>query len=322
MEVLQGDVEEFTPYIFQLYAALIAAQPPGPLSQNFRDLVQPILTPSMWDSKGNVPALTLLLRTMLPRGAEQIAAANQTEALLLVFQKLVSMKAYETYAMDLIEAVVTTFPVTALSNYWGPMLQLMFTRLSNSRTENFAMRFVRFYHLVSALVDKGLGADFFIAEADRVQQDVFTPIYTSIILPNTQKLSRPFDRKTAVVSLTRTLADSQAFATRYSNRGWTITCQALLQLLINPPLPPAADDNIIEDRDVDELGFGAAFTQLNTCKQPLKDPFPDVQDVKAWVGTTLREADQRHNGRIGTFVSTKLDQQGQTALQQVMAAQG
>lgn len=322
MEVLQGDVEEFTPYIFQLYAALVAAQPPGPLSQNFQSLVQPVLTPRMWESKGNVPALTRLLCTMLPRGAEQIAAANQTEALLIVFQKLVSSKAYETYAMDLIEVVVTTFPVTALENYWVPMLQLMFTRLSNSKTENFTMRFVRFYHLVSASVDKGLGADFFISIADRVQKDVFTPIYTSIILPDTQKISRPFDRKTAVVSLTRTLADSQAFADRYSRRGWTITCQALLQLLINPPLPPAADDNIIEDRDVDELGFGAAFTQLNTCKQPPKDPFPEVQHVKAWVGITLREADQRQNGRIGTFVNEKLDEQGQAALGQVMAAQG
>lgn len=320
MEVLQGDVEEFVPYIFQLYAALVAAQPPGPLSQNFQKLVQPILTPSMWESKGNVPALTRLLCTMLPRGAEQIAAANQTEAILVIFQKLIGSKAYESYAMDLIEVVVTTFPPTALENYWVAMLQLMFTRLSSSKTENFTMRFVRFYHLVSASVDRGLGADFFISIADRVQKDVFTPIYTTIILPDTQKISRPFDRKTAVVSLTRTLADSQAFVERYSKRGWTITCQALLQLLINPPLPPSADDNVIEDRDVDELGFGAAFTQLNTCKAPPRDPFPDIQDVKAWVGVTLREADQRHAGRIGQFVGEKLDEQGKAALGQVMSA--
>ena len=319
MEVLQSDVEEFTPYIFQLFAALVAAQPSGALSQNFQNLFQPILTPRMWESKGNVPALTRLLCTSLPRGAEQIAAANQTEAILVIFQKLVSSKAYENYAMDLIEVVVSTFPVMALENYWVPMLQLMFTRLSNSKTENFEMRFVRFYHLVSASVDKGLGADFFISIADRVQENVFTPIYTAIILPDTQKLTRPSDRKTAVISLTRTLADSQAFADRYAKRGWTITCQALLQLLINPPLPPAADDSI-EDRDVDELGFGAAFTQLNTCKQPAKDPWPEVQDVKAWVGTTLREADQRHAGRIGKFVNEKLDEQGQAALGQVMTA--
>ena len=320
MEVLQTNIEEFTPYIFQLFAALVAAQPSGALTQNFQNLVQPILNPRMWDSKGNVPALTRLLTTMLPLGAEQIAAANQTEALLVIFQKLVSTKAYESYAMELIEAIVTAFPVTALENYWVPMLSLMFHRLSNSKTENFEIRFVRFYHLVSALVDKGLGADFFISVADRVQQDVFTPIYTGTILPNTQKISRPFDRKTAVISLARTLADSQAFAQRYARKGWTITCEALLKLLINPPLPTATDDSIIEDRDVDEVGFGAAFTQLNTCKQPARDPWPEVQDVKAWVGTTLREADRRHAGRIGRFVSEKLDAQGQAALGQVMAA--
>ena len=320
MEVLQGDVEEFTPYIFQLFAALVAVQPSGTLSRNFQNLVGPILTPRMWESKGNVPALTSLLRTMLPRGAEQIAAANQTEALLVIFQKLVSTKAYEAYAMDLLETIVMTFPVTALENYWVQILNLMFTRLSTSKTENFEMRFVRFYHLVSALVDKGLGADFFISIADRVQENVFTPIYTGVILPDTQKISRPFDRKTAVISLTRTLADSQAFVQRYAKKGWTITCEALLKLLINPPLPQTTDDSLIEDRDVDELGFGAAFTQLNTCKQPPKDPWPEVQDVKAWVGTTLRDADQRHAGRIGQFVNQKLDAQGQQALQQVMAA--
>lgn len=219
--------------------------------------------------------------------------------------------------MDLIETIVTSFPPAALQNFWVSILQLMFTRLSNSKTENFTLRFVRFYHLVSASVQRGLGADFFITTSDQVSQNVFTPVYTGIILPDTQKLSRPFDRKTACISLTHTLADSQAFVERYAKRGWTITCEALLKLLINPPLPPATDD-AIEDRDVDDVGFGAAFTPLNTCKQPTSDPWPEVQDVKAWVGATLRAADQRHNGRIAQFVNEKLDAQGKAALQLVM----
>ncbi|EME85352.1 uncharacterized protein MYCFIDRAFT_72444 [Pseudocercospora fijiensis CIRAD86] len=318
MEVLQGSVEEFTPYIFQLYAQIVATNTSPTLSNNFQQLVAPVLTPSMWESKGNVPALTRLLTTMIPKGAEQMAAANQTQAILIIFQKLVGSKAYEGHAMDLIEEVVKNFSSTALESYWVEILKLMFYRLQNSKNEHFTLRFVRFYHLVSALQDKGLGADFFIAVSDKVQDNVFTPVYTSIILPDTQKLARPYDRKTACISLTRTLADSQAFADRYAKRGWTITCEALLKLLINPPLPPAADDNVIEDRDVDELGFGAAFTQLNTCKRPTQDPWPEVQDVKAWVGTTLREADQRHSGRIGRFVNEKLDDQGKAALQSVM----
>ena len=318
MEVLQGNVEEFTPYIFQLCAAMVDTNTSTTLSSNFQALINPILVPSMWDSKGNVPALTRLLVTLIPRGAESMAASNQTEAILVIFQKLVSSKAYETHGMDLIETVVTYFSVTALANFWSSILQLMFMRLSSSKTETFTLRFVRFYHRVSALVDKGMGADFFISTSDRVQENVFTPIYTTIILPDTQKLSRPFDRKTACISLTRTLADSQAFVERYAKRGWNITCEALLKLLINPPLPPAADDAMIEDRNVEELGFGADYTQLNTCKRPPSDPWPEIQDVKAWVGTTLREADQRHVGRIARFVTEKLDAQGQAVLLQVM----
>jgi exportin-2 (importin alpha re-exporter) len=236
----------------------------------------------------------------------------------VIFQKLVSSKAYETYAMDLLESIVTTFPVAALENYWVPMFQLMFTRLSNTKTENFELRFVRFYHLVSASVERGLGADFFVQVADRVQENVFTPIYTGVILPSTQKLSRPTDRKVAVISLTRTLADSQAFAERYAKKGWTLTCGALLQLLINPPVPQDGGEAVIEDRDTEELGFGAAFTLLQTCKQAPKDPFPDVTDVRVWVGQTLREGDQRHGRRVGRFVQEKLGPQEQEALRQVM----
>ncbi|KAK5108888.1 hypothetical protein LTR62_007690 [Meristemomyces frigidus] len=320
MEVLSSDTEEFRPYIFQLLAAIIATNPSPTLSANMQQVVAPCLSPGLWDSKGNVPALTRLLCNIIPKSADQIAANAQMEAVLIIFQKLVSTKTYETHAMDLIETVVTSFPTPSVleQKYWTSILQLMFTRLSNSKTENFTNRFIRVYHLVSASTSLGLGADFFISTADQVQENVFTPIYTQIILPDTQKISRPFDRKTAVISLTRTLADSQAFVDRYAKRGWTITCQALLQLLINPPLPQSADDTI-EERDVDDLSFGAAFTQLNTCRQAPKDPWPEVQDVKRWVGHTLKEADQRHNGRIGQFVNEKLGVEEKAALSAVMA---
>lgn len=49
------------------------------------------------------------------------------------------------------------------------MLTVLLTRLQNSRTETFALRFVRFYHFVAAKDDKGLGADFFINVAEQVQ---------------------------------------------------------------------------------------------------------------------------------------------------------
>lgn len=141
---------------------------------------------------------------------------------------------------------------------------------------------------------------------------VFKPIYLTVILPETQKLARPTDRKTAVVSFTKTLGDSQAFVDRYP-KGWGLTAQRLLELLINPPVPAAADD-IIPDADVDELGFGVGFTQLNTCKKAPRDPFPEITDVKNWVGQYLKDANSRHNGRIVQIVQERLDPQLKQAL--------
>ncbi|GAB7353432.1 hypothetical protein MBLNU459_g3901t1 [Dothideomycetes sp. NU459] len=318
-EILANDVQEFQPYVFQLFAALLEANPSGSLPDYYQSLLPPILTLDMYNSRGNVPALVRLLTSMIPRAAEQIAANNQLQSILVIFQKLVSSKANESLGFDLLESIVDHFPVTALESYFVTIVQLLLTRLNNSRTENFAVRFVRFYHFFSARDDKGLGADLFINVTDQVQNNVFTPIYTGIILPDTQKLSRPYDRKTAVVSLTHTLANSQAFVDRYGKKGWTITCEALLKLLINPPLPPSADEvALIEDRDVEDVGFGVGFTPLNTCKAVPKDPFPAIQDVKAWVGDYLKSADVRTGGRIGQFVQEKLSAEARAALESVM----
>jgi exportin-2 (importin alpha re-exporter) len=168
---------------------------------------------------------------------------------------------------------------------------------------------VRFYHLVSSRDQLGLGADFFVSKTEAVQADAFAPLYLTIILPTTQQLNRPLERKLAVVSLTKTLADSQAFAVKYSKGGWGKTCEALLKLLENPPVPVDADD-IVAEADVDDLSFGVGFTQLNTCKKKPRDDWPEITDVKPWVGSYLKSADARHGGAIGGYVNQRL---GETA---------
>lgn len=114
------------------------------------------------------------------------------------------------------------------------------------------------------------------------------------------------------MSYTKTLTDSEAFVSRYP-KGWNLTTQRLLELLINPPVPSAQDD-IIPDADVDEIGFGVGFTQLNTCKRQPKDPFPEITDVKAWVGQYLKDGNTRHNGRVVSLVEERLEPETKAVL--------
>lgn len=134
---------------------------------------------------------------------------------------------------------------------------------------------------------------------------MFTPIYLNIILPDSQKLARPLDRKTAVLSFTKTLANSEAFASRYK-KGWAFTCEALLKLMSQPPLPAKADDAIAE-HDVEDMSFGVGFTQLNTVRAPPRDPWPEVSDLGQWVAGYLREADKTQNGKVSSFAQERLD---------------
>lgn len=171
--ILQSDVQEFTPYVFQLFAALLEANPSGSLPEYYERLVGPILQPVIWESKGNRPALVRLLSSILPRGANSIVQNQQVQPMLGVFQKLISTKVSESQGFDLVEAIVQYLPADVVKPHFQVILQLMLTRLSDakSKTENFSIRFTRFYHLVSAKDDQGLGADFFIQSLDKVQNE-------------------------------------------------------------------------------------------------------------------------------------------------------
>jgi exportin-2 (importin alpha re-exporter) len=169
--ILQEAVEEFIPYVFQLFAALLEANPSGGLPDYYRGIFDAVLRPTVWESRGNVPALVRLVSAIIPRDVESIVSKNQIEPILGIFQKLVSSKINETHAFDLIECVIANFPAAALQPYYVEILKLMLQRLQNMKTENFQQRFIAFYHFISAKQDKGLGSDFYIAVTDQVQHE-------------------------------------------------------------------------------------------------------------------------------------------------------
>lgn len=100
------------PYVFQLFAALLETRPQGPLSEFYKALVGPVLSPTLWESRGNVPALARLLSSIIPRAAADIVAQDQVEPILGIFQKLMAGKTRtELYGFDVLEAVITSCDV-------------------------------------------------------------------------------------------------------------------------------------------------------------------------------------------------------------------
>lgn len=103
-------VLEFSPYVFQLLSALLESNPSGSLPTYYISLVQPILAPEPWASKGNIPALVRLLSSILLRGSSEILRDDLLKSVLDIFQQLVSTKANEIYGFELVENIVASVP--------------------------------------------------------------------------------------------------------------------------------------------------------------------------------------------------------------------
>ncbi|KAH6655266.1 chromosome segregation protein [Truncatella angustata] len=313
-EILTEEVNEFIPYVLQLFAALLEPNASGALPAHYKALIVPLVLPTIWETRGNVPGAARLLAAIVPRTADSIVAENQLEPILGIFQKLLSGKKTEQSAFDILDAIVVAFPKAIIEKYFVTILQLLYTKLQSNPSDSFKRSFVCFYHLISARTDAGLGADFFIAKTNAIQEGIFVPIYLQQILPTSQTLARPVDRKLAVVSFAKTLAKSQAFAQRYQ-KGWRFTCEAMLTLLANAPkVATGGNGEVVNEADVDDIGFGMGFTPLNTCKQPPRDELPQVQDISQWVKQYLTQENAASNNAIAGYVQERLTDEGKQAL--------
>lgn len=146
-QILAQDVAEFVPYVFQLYSQLLEARPAGsPLTESYRALLSPILTPTLWERKGNIPALTDLLRAFIVKGMREIIEGNLVTGILGVFQKLLSSKSTEKEAFLLLDTLFVNMPLPNLSPYIVTIFQLLLTRMQEQMKDgNKQVKFCRFF---------------------------------------------------------------------------------------------------------------------------------------------------------------------------------
>jgi exportin-2 (importin alpha re-exporter) len=153
--VLSQDVVEFVPYVFQILAQLLNSRPKGtPLSDSYKSLFPPLLMPVLWDRKGNVPALTDLIRAYTCKGMAEIVQGNHLTAVLGVFQKLLASKVSEQFAFKLLDGLICNATSAALDPYIGTIFNLVLTKMQThmkvSKTNKYCRMFIHSMCLYSA----------------------------------------------------------------------------------------------------------------------------------------------------------------------------
>lgn len=108
--MLSSEVSEFIPYAFQICSQLLELHPLTTLPPAYENLLAPLLHASLWESRGNVPALVRLWKALIARGANVVVERGHLPGLLGIFQKLVASKLTDVYGFDLIQTVYEFVP--------------------------------------------------------------------------------------------------------------------------------------------------------------------------------------------------------------------
>jgi len=300
--VLQMEVVEFTPYVFQLLAQILEFRPEGAgLGEAYTALFAPLLTPALWERKGNVPALSRLLTAYLRKGPNDLAP--HLLGILGVFQKLISSKANELYAFDLLRGIVMYMPQEAFMPRMKDILQILMMKLQQGKTPKYVNLITHFF----ALFVGKFGPQTYLDQLNQLQPGMGLMLLVQIWIPRFQSTSPTrLEAKTQMVGLTKLLAETPALLVDANGQHiWTqiLACAVGIVCSSESHLNSLSAQ---ENDDDAEIGYDATFSVLHFASRPAIDPFPDVHDAGASLVRAVGQLCASRPGQITPLITQGL----------------
>lgn len=302
--ILQMDVSEFTPYVFQIFSQLLEFRQRGTgLGEAYSSLLSGCVTPLAWERKGNIPALTRLLSAYIQQAADDVVNGGYFMKILGVWQKLISSKANEQCSFELLKSVVLFVPQNALSSALPEILKVILTRLQKSKTP----RFVRLVTSFFALLVGKYGANLFFEQLNGMQQGMGLMVIMQVWLPSLS--SNPpirIDAKVQVVALTKLCCDTSAMLGDENGRAlWGKSVAAIVFLLTSKEA--MIGQEVVDDAAEEvEITSDAAFSALRFARKPVEDPFPEVTNPSQSFVQALHSLSSNQPGVLQSILQQSL----------------
>lgn len=313
--ILTQDVTEFQPYVFQILSQMLELHPPiGGLPEAYSSLLPPILTPVCWENRGNVPALVRLIRAFLAKDSPRIVAQGQLGAMLGIYQKLISTRINEGFALELLETLFEAVEESALEPYKRAVIAMLLTRLQQSKTDKLVKGTI---HLVSSIALTTKGVDYVVGMFEAVQPGLFSQIAQGIIAPELHSVSER-QKKVVSVGFGLILTNSNLLRQPENLDMVSTLLNAQIKLLLIPSSASVGQDqDLIFAADQDNsVGFQSSFSKLVASETKFLDPTKKILqgvqggNVKIWFARELKkmqnEIGQEIWNRIWSGVSQEI----------------
>ena len=286
--LLNQEVQEFVPYVFQILAYCLEVFPKGkPIPEEYHQIIKPLCSPAVWEYKGNIPAISRLISAIVSSSPSSFSNAEQLKPILGVFQKLISSKVNDNLGFHILETILTSINLQYTQNYLKEICVIIMTRLQSYKTEKFVKQFIIFLCWISCLpvsdsqvIDvNGLNSQFTIKFVDNVQNGLFGQIADHFIIPRINTFNNLVDKKILMVGLTNVVVENfESVGKERSLR----TIAEVFKLLVSDSIKnyKNMDESleILQNLDNDEMTFGSSYNELNIIRSNTVDPISNIKN--------------------------------------------
>mmetsp|Transcript_11685 Transcript_11685/g.49963 ORF Transcript_11685/g.49963 Transcript_11685/m.49963 type:complete len:1008 (+) Transcript_11685:289-3312(+) len=329
--VLQQDVVEFAPYVFQLLAQMIETRTKSvglrndPLPPAYLAIFPALLAPALWDRQANVVALVRLLEAYLRKAPAEIAAGaeNRLTGVLGVFQKLVASRAQDHQGFFILNAFAECLPLAAWKTHLPAVWGVLFSRLQTSKTPKFTKCLVVFTCLLAAKHGPGCVEETMAA----VQPGIFEMIVKSVLTEAIPAVAGAVETKIVAVAGANVLSESAGIKADVAS--WCKFLSAVVATLEKPQEVKDAeaaargeggDANAEAEAAENEAGYAAAYNALRNAARVDVDPCADVADPKTNLAQKLSVVSAQAPGVFSAAIATNCPPEVQQALAAYCAA--
>lgn len=299
-QILQQDILEFIPYVFQLLSLLMEIRETSnaPIPEPYWALFPCLLSPALWDRPGNVTPLIRLVCAFIRRGSPQIASYDKLNPILGVFQKMIASKANDHEGFNLLQTLLEHYPMAELQGNVKQIFTLLFQRLSLAKTTKYIRGIIVFFGYYAAKV----GGPALVEMVDQIQAQMFGMVLERVLIPDMNRVTTEVDKKIVTIGISKLLCETPAMVNAPYVNFWPRLLETLIQVFELPPDTSALDgDHFIEVDDA--VGYQAAYSQLNFAQPRNNDPFQSIPDGKRFLMESLQKMRAANPGQMQQLVS-------------------
>ena len=181
-KILTSYIVEFIPYVLQIMAQCLQMREGNVIPPHFEMILNGIMSPSLWETRANVPALVTLLEAYLNKGAIQLFADEKRLAQLFnIFGKLLAAKSTEDLSFELMRSIICFCPFELIRPRLPDVFRMSFMKYSQPKTRSvfLARSLVSF---ACVLMGKH-GPQAFIEACESLRPGLFNKFLGEIALP-------------------------------------------------------------------------------------------------------------------------------------------